>query len=255
MVSGGGGAAKAEMCGDLAQRRGQTSDLLLFLDKSKNLLLSASQLSHTSTNVQHCTICQPECSDAFRRQRVVRRIVPIPPKGSAIAGAPFGEGQSVLAGGARWATFAAGTVFMTRSRTFGASFTSRAARLTGTATTFRTRWAEFVLGEFAVTVFVQLLQRLAGLGDFFGVDDAVVVEIQCDHKRHGRAGATGTAGSTAISIRATGTAMIIFGSTRSTAFTFGAAWTVFTGRGALAFRTGRGILSGEQAGGSPECQG
>ena len=90
--------------------------------------------------------------------------------------------------------FAAGAALSTRTRpaalhsrsalaTLSAALTTHSwptlatlsARPTLTAGTLR---AVFVAREFAVAVLVQFLQRLAGLGDFVGVNDAVFVQVE-----------------------------------------------------------------------------
>src|SRR5512147_3108593 len=65
----------------------------------------------------------------------------------------------------------------------GSTGTTRSA---GSAWTTGPLWAVLVRCQFAVAVLVQFLQRLAGLGDFVGVDGAVLVEVECFNDGHHR---------------------------------------------------------------------
>lgn len=60
-----------------------------------------------------------------------------------------------------------------------------AARSAATVSTqaLRARRADFVWRQFAVAVLVELLQRLAGLREFVGVNDVVAIEIQRGNER------------------------------------------------------------------------
>jgi hypothetical protein len=67
----------------------------------------------------------------------------------------------------------------------------------------------FLGGYLAIPILVELLQGLAGLGDFIGVNYPVLVKVECLDKRvHGAlathaAGTTGAAGAATRSSRAT----------------------------------------------------
>ena len=60
------------------------------------------------------------------------------------------------------------------------------AGATGAFATFGPRGTQFIGREFAVTVFVELLQRIAGIGDFVRVNHPVVICVQYGHNRRNR---------------------------------------------------------------------
>jgi hypothetical protein len=109
---------------------------------------------------------------------------------------------------------------------------------TGTAHASRTLRTIFVRGNFSVTVLVEFLQRLRGLGQFVGVDRAVLVRVEGfndglnDARPH--PGSTGTARAT----RATRT-------TRT-------AWAARSTRGLALARRAWGVLGWQQASGGAE---
>ncbi len=79
--------------------------------------------------------------------------------------------------------FRAGTARTIAVATRTTSFTPRTARATGTAGALR---AIFIGRDLSVAILVQLLQGIAGLGNLVGIDDAILVEVQClDEGRHG----------------------------------------------------------------------
>lgn len=94
---------------------------------------------------------------------------------------------------------ALGPPFSTRSA--GCAGTTAAALSARTALNARTLWPEFVAGELAVGILVELLQRLTGLGDLFGVERAVLVQIERLDDRIGHALAARATGSTAFIAR------------------------------------------------------
>ena len=72
-------------------------------------------------------------------------------------------------GATRTATASRAVLTIRSTLTAGAALTVRAAG---------TRRAILIGCEFAVAVLIELLQRLAGLGEFFGIDNAIVVQVQ-----------------------------------------------------------------------------
>ena len=76
-----------------------------------------------------------------------------------------------------------------------------AVRTSGTPGTARAPRTEFVLRQLAVAVLVELLEGLAGLGDFVGVEDAVVVEVEGLKDGRHAAPSAGSAGSARATIR------------------------------------------------------
>src|SRR4051812_35877496 len=75
---------------------------------------------------------------------------------------------------------------------------TRGAAFAIAAATLRTLWAQFVHGQLAIAIFIKLLQRGGSIGDFAGVDHAVVVGIERFHQwRRWRAASVHSTGSAA----------------------------------------------------------
>ena len=82
------------------------------------------------------------------------------------------------------------------TRPTGTTLTASAGAAAGTSvagTLTAAGWAVFLRGNFPVAILVELLQRLTGLGDFAGINNAIAVQIQGGHQRVDRTLSAGTA--------------------------------------------------------------
>lgn len=68
-------------------------------------------------------------------------------------------------------------------RSTGWAAIGRAACRAAIGCTIRTGWAQLVLGQLSVTVLVEGLEDGYGVGDFRGINDAVMVGVQCQDDR------------------------------------------------------------------------
>ena len=76
-----------------------------------------------------------------------------------------------------------------------------------TALPRRTRRTDFIRRQFSIAIFVERLERGGGIGDFFFVNDAVVICIERSHdRRHSSLPALSTLTARSTLTRTTGTA-------------------------------------------------